>query len=92
MRNEQEQTELLNHLVSRIKSELILGDFNNYNEMVDFLSDKAKTIAYDADNYGYNEAKSIAEDVALKISRLKRIKKEYHIPSRIQMIIDNLKY
>ena len=92
MRNENEQTKMLNDLVSRIKTELLLGDFKDHNEMVEYLSDKVKNVAYDADNYGYTEAKSIAEDVAIRIERLKGIKKAHKIEGRIEDIITNIKY
>ena len=92
MRNENEQTKMLNDLVSRIKTELLLGDFKDHNEMVEYLSNKAKNVAYNADNYGYNEAKNIAEDVAMRIEGLKGIKKVYHIPNRIKDIINEVKY
>ena len=92
MRNEEQQTKMINDLVSRIKLELILGDFQDHNEMVEYITNKAKNVAYNADNYGYNEAKGIANDVAERVERLKDIKKAYHIPNRIESIIDNLKY
>lgn len=92
MRNENEQTELINHLVTRIKTELILGDFKDLNELVDYIADKAENVAYDASNYAYTEAENIANDIKVRVRRLKNLKKVHHIPNRIETIIDSLKY
>jgi len=92
MRKENEQTEMINNLVTRIRTELFLADFKDTNEMVEYLSNKAKDVAYDASNYAYTEAENIANDVANRIERLKGLRKAHHIPNRIENIITNIKY
>ena len=92
MKAEKQQTELLNNLFHSIKLELMIGDFQSSTEMIDYVTNKVKNVAYDADNYGYNEARTIAEDVAKRVDRLKGIRKSYQIPNRIQDIITNIKY
>jgi len=90
MRNE--QTEIINGLVKDINFELILGDYKDLNEMIDHTVSKAKIVAEDAENWAYTEARDVAEDIALRVGRLKSTKKAHKVTDRIKEIITTVKY
>lgn len=92
MNNEENQTEMINGLISRIKNEMILGDFKDLNELVDYIADKAENVAYDSSNWGYTQAENIANDIKVRVRRLKNLKKAHQIPNRVKDIIESIKY
>lgn len=86
------QTNLINNLIHSIDVDMIIGDFKNNNDMISHIVNKAKLEAENADNWGYTQAKTIAEDIATRVNRLTNTTKQHKISDRIKEIIKSQKY
>ena len=89
---EQKQTEVINNLIYNIRLAMDLGDFKTRREIAEYVETKARLTAEDAENYGYEQAKTVAEKIADRVSKIKNIQKAHLIERRIQETLNSINY
>jgi len=92
MINETEQTNYINNLIHSIDVDMILGDFKDNNDMINHITNKVNAEANNAANWGYIDAKIIAEEISLRVGRLANTRKQHKVSDRIKEIITSIKY
>ena len=92
LEKQQEQELMIRDLIFNIKLTLDLGDFKTRREIAEYVETKARLTAEDAENYGYEQAKSVAQEISDRVGKLKNIQKAHLIERRIQETLDSINY
>ena len=90
MRTREEQT--INNLIHTLDMTLAIGDFNSNDEMIGYVVNKIDVTREDLSNYGYKTALCIADNIKVRVRRLKGTRKAHNIPTRIKDILSSQHY